>query len=156
MRDELITTVESNPGIHFRALQRLLDCSTSTVDHHVRNTLEVNDVLIHNYRRVFHEAVDNNLYPALAALNHEAHKDILAFVAQAEPVTRSEISDEVDLASSTVTYHVTTLVDDDLLAVTQHGRTKYYQVTNASRTAVKLYGKSLLEHATKGFIDLWD
>lgn len=156
MKDLILNTIESTPGIHFRALERRLDCSTSTIDHHARHTDSITDTTINGYRRFFHATVRTDFYLPLAALNHDIHKEVIRVVLRLSSPIQKDLANAIELAPATATYHVKQLTEGQVLAVTNQRRQKYYRVTEVTAEAIDNHGKSLLDEATQRFIGLWE
>jgi DNA-binding transcriptional ArsR family regulator len=131
-RRALYEHVRESPGSYLSELSTRLDVSVSTVRYHAR-VLENHRVVVAAERGGKHR-----LYPVggtdptlRAALDEEATARILRGVERLGPVTVADLASELDLAASTVSYHLTRLDDDGLVTRERDGRMVYTELTPA-------------------------
>lgn len=131
-RNALYEAIRASPGSYLSELAAQLDISVSTVRYHAR-ILENNRVVA-----VAETAGKHRLYPVggtdpvlLAALDEESTARIIHAVDQLGPVTVSDLATDLDLADSTVSYHLTRLADDGLVTRERAGRVVYTELTPA-------------------------
>jgi predicted transcriptional regulator len=117
-RDRLATHVRSHPGVHFSDLVRELDLAPGQVQYHVRK-LGASD------RVVAEEVGDRtHYYPpeydpwerrALALLRRETAGDIVAALIADGTARPQAVADELDIARSTLEWHLDRLVAHDVV-----------------------------------------
>jgi len=160
-RKEIFEYVRDNPGIHFSQLKRDLDMETGLLQYHLRE-LERYDVLeseeYQGKRRVF---VARELNPEerriLATLRYETTRRILLFLLEAGSARNSDIAEEIGVTPATVSWHLSNLVDNDVVERRKEGRTTRYQVANEELTVQLLvrYQESFIDRAVDRIIDFW-
>lgn len=160
-RKELFEHVEANPGIHFSQLKRDLDMETGLLQHHLRE-LERYGVLEseehQGKRRVFvARELDTEEKAILAVLRYETTRRILLFLLEAGPARNSEIAEAVEVTPATVSWHLSHLVEKEIVEDVVKGRTTRYRVMNEELTVQLLvrYQESFVDRAVDRIIDFW-
>lgn len=111
--------VDRYPGIHFRALVRELDTSTSLLRYHLEALLEADEVRAHEvggYTRYFPPSAERGLteeeQEILEVLRQDRPLEItLAILDLGSPVRHKDLVEVTGLAKGTVTYHLDKLRD---------------------------------------------
>jgi predicted transcriptional regulator len=117
-RTRIRSTIESNPGIHFRGLVRELDLATGQVQYHLRRLRKTAVVDEHEYNGQTHYFAgeygewERN---AIALLRRETPSAIVVTMYASDPVRPPELADRLDLPRSTLEHHLGTLEDADLI-----------------------------------------
>ena len=160
-RKEIFEHVQSNPGVHFSQLKRDLNMETGLLQHHL-GTLEEYDVLVseehQGKRRVFvAQALDEDERTVLSSLRYETTRHILLFLLESGPARNREIAEEVGVSPPTVSWHVSRLTDEGVVAEVSKGRTTLYAVENEELTMGLLvrYRESFVDRAVDRVIDFW-
>lgn len=153
MRQEIRAEVERSPGIHFRQLQRNMDCSPTTINYHLEK-MDLRQRKIHGYRRIYPSNVPESMERPLAALNHEVRGPILYHVDRGR--STSELAKKLDLSVSTVSNHLKILHQDGLIEQEKKGRRKTISLNEKAVRAVREYASQLLDETSEGFIDMWE
>lgn len=156
MKSAICRAVRQQPGIHFRQLQRDVDCSVNTLNYHLRRADAITAEQIRGYRRCYPVDVDDNLYSPLAALNHDPRGKIVYAVNENRGITGTELGEIVDIAASTLSSHLRVLEGADIILVDKNGRKKQFHTEPAVSQVVTEYGKKLLDQAADNFIGLWE
>ena len=118
-RERIADHVAANPGVHFNGLVRALDLATGQVQYHVRRLRREDRVVAEDccgrthYYPAGYDAWDRR---ALALLRRETSADVVALLVARGRATPSEVAADLDLAASTVAYHVDRLADHDVVA----------------------------------------
>lgn len=155
MRSAIHSAVKNRPGVHFRQLQRNIDCSVSTLNYHLSRSDSVKDVKIRGYRRLFPVEVPQEHYSALAALNHKSRGEMVQAIDASPGITSIEVAETVGLAGSTVSAHLKVLVGAELVDCTRAGRKKHYRSTETVSRVVADYAAKILDRSTDNFIGMW-
>ncbi|WP_408959511.1 winged helix-turn-helix transcriptional regulator [Natrinema sp. 74] len=117
-RQEIRTHVGSNAGIHFNELVRESDFAPGQVQYHVRRLLE-NDRLVREefYGRTHYypPAYDEWERAALALFRRETAREIVVYLLEHESAAPADIADTLEIARSTLEYHVDRLVDHEIV-----------------------------------------
>lgn len=110
--------VESHPGVHFTALVRELDLAHGQVQYHLRRLCSDEVVAREEWYGQTH------YYPpscgswergALALARRETARDVLVALLDDGPHRPAEVADRLDIARSTLAWHLDRLVDRDLV-----------------------------------------
>lgn len=117
-RDSIREHIETHPGVHFSELTRALDLATGQVQYHVRR-LEREDRVVaesvsgrtHYYPRGYERA--DRL--AIAVLRREVARDVVFFLLEDGPSRPERVATELEIARSTLAYHLDGLTDAGLV-----------------------------------------
>jgi predicted transcriptional regulator len=136
-RDQVARCVRSDPGIHFNELVRTLDLAPGQVQYHTRKLVR-RETLIEAplYGKTHYYPPDYDAWErrSLALLRRETAADIVACLMEDGPMRPVEISDRVDIARSTLSWHTDRLVAADIVEK-QHSGTLLLALVRPERTA---------------------
>lgn len=122
VRAEVYHVIRHTPGVYVQELADRTGFARSTVRYHLRVLTREHLVTrekVHGRVRYFPIGTDETKLSA--ALSNEATSTILFAVGELEPVTVSDVAEEIDRAPSTVSYHLSRLADDNLVDRTRDG-----------------------------------
>ncbi|MFB6151154.1 MAG: winged helix-turn-helix transcriptional regulator [Haloarculaceae archaeon] len=114
VRGRLHDYVVANPGVHFSELRRELDIATGQAQHHLRKLTGDGEVVAEDVRgrtHYFEPGFDPWQRRAVALARRETTRALLIHLLDDGPLTAAEITDRLDVARSTVSWHVSSLVD---------------------------------------------
>lgn len=109
--------VGANPGVHFNELASDIDIATGQAQYHLRRLLGVDEIDAEDVRgrtHYFPKGYDGVERRAIALLRRETIREIVAHALAEEEPYAAELTDALGVARSTVTWHVSTLVDAGL------------------------------------------
>lgn len=113
-RSRVRDCIYRNPGIHFNAISRTLDIATGQTQYHLRKLSREEKVLktgvcgrTHYYPPTFSEWEQG----AIALLRRETTREIVLLLLRQQELPPGEVAERLDLARSTVEWHVTRLVE---------------------------------------------
>ncbi|AOV94521.1 hypothetical protein AQV86_01180 [Nanohaloarchaea archaeon SG9] len=152
MRQQILETVEQNPGIHFRQVQRELGCSSTTLNHHI-SSLNVKERNFRGYRRFYLQDISEKMERPLAALNHNV-RGIMLYQMQGG-ISQKELVENFDLSKSTVSSHVKVMREDGVIKEEREGRSKKLFPSESAWKALNGYASQILGGASEGFIEMW-
>jgi predicted transcriptional regulator len=142
-RDRIREFVDDNPGIHFNEIKRTLDLGTGQVQYHLRKLEGDNDIVSESlYGRTHYYTPDYGEWErgALAVLRRETARDILVYLISNGPSAPKQIASELDIARSTLEWHLGHLVAQDLVTKERNGMNRVTLVlANPTRTAKLLH-----------------
>ena len=121
LRSRIQECVYHNPGIHFNELGRTLDIATGQTQHHLRRLQQTD--------RVKREAVcgRTHYFPptysawergAIALLRRETTREIVGYLLRNEREHPGDLADQLEIARSTVEWHLSNLIEYDLVEKT--------------------------------------
>lgn len=153
MRQEILHTVQQSPGIHFREVQRQIDCTSTTLNYHL-DVLDLKERDIHGYRRFYPRDVPEELERPLAALNHDV-RGLILYQMQGG-ITQKGLVENMDISKSTVSSHLKVMREDGLVNEEKKGRSKKLFPSKKSWKALNQYAGTVLNEASEGFIEMWE
>ena len=117
-RDRLRRHVEAHPGLHFNALVRRLDLAPGQVQYHLRRLAgegRVVDDDLYGQTHYFPPGFDPVERRTLALARRETARDVLFYLLEREEAPAATVADDLDIARSTLSYHLDRLTDADLV-----------------------------------------
>jgi len=129
--------VQATPGVHFNQLKRDLDLATGQVQYHLNRLVDDETLAVERVcgrAHYFDPAFDAWERRTLAFLRRETAREIIVRVHAAETMRPSTLTEELDLARSTVAWHVSNLTEADVL-VKSTGRPTTVRLAHPERTA---------------------
>lgn len=130
VREQLYELVKEDPGIHAHALSEAADVGWGTTVYHLRR-LEKNDFVKSEkkgrYRRFFPAAgYMEQEREVLSVLQNETTKDVAELVLEQPGLNQSAVCDELDISPSLANWHLSELIDAELVERERRGRTVHY------------------------------
>ena len=117
-REQIKTHVTERPGVHFNEIGRALDIATGQTQYHLRRL--IHDGVIDSRSLVGR----THYYPAgfepweqraLALLRRETAREILLTLLETGTQSAPALTDEIGIARSTLSWHLSNLADADLI-----------------------------------------
>ncbi|AEN06319.1 MarR family transcriptional regulator [Halolamina sp.] len=129
-RERLLAHVETHPGVHVNALGRELDLATGQVQYHLKRLRDGGAVVAdQQYGRThyFPPGYTDRERRTLALARRETVRELLLLLIECEESTAGDLTDELGIARSTLSYHADRLVEAELLEQRRgdHGRVRY-------------------------------
>lgn len=116
-RARIAETVRTRPGIHFNGLVRSLDLATGQVQYHLKHLHADDEVVkteLYGRTHYFPDSYTDRERRTLALLRRETTRDVVAALFESGPVRPNELADNLDLARSTLEWHLGHLVEQDV------------------------------------------
>ena len=160
-RERIALLVALSPGIHLRALQRLLRTSFSSTRHHVDAMTKNRQIL-----RVEQEGF-SRLYPPgmstadmllSSALHNATDQKIVASLLSHGALSNKQLSRLTRLAKSTISEHLDKLVESGVVITHQIKSSAAYSLKDPAKVNLLLNSQrwNILGKASDRFIELWD
>lgn len=154
--------IESHPGVYFNELTRNLDIATGQAQYHLHRLLDSDAVVSEEVRgrtHYFPAGYDPWEQRTIALLRRETAREIIVCALESNPPSASELTEKLDVARSTVSWHVSTLVEAGVAekVYDQQGRS-HVQLTRpeATRQLLDEVTPSLPERLVDRFTRLVD
>lgn len=152
--------IRSNPGSHMREIQRRLDMTLGNLEYHLRylERHEMVSVREGGYKRYYVKHGVGAEDQELLALLRQTIPRRIAIVLLLNPgSSHQDIHEQFDVAASTLSYHLSKLVDGGVVEKERKGRYNVYSVQDPDEIAQALitYQDSFLDDAVDGFVDAW-
>jgi predicted transcriptional regulator len=109
--------IDDNPGIHFNAVSRKLDIATGQTQYHLRKLVRAEKVTkegLYGRTHYFPPTFSEWERGVIALLRRETSREIVLLLLGAAPLPPAEIADRLDLARSTVEWHLSRLVENEI------------------------------------------
>ncbi len=159
-RKEIYNVVEEYPGLHMREIQRRADMSMNLVRYHLSQLKKydiVEEVEEDEYKRYYpkgkEKTVDLEDKRYLALLREEIPLSIVLYLLnKGEPASHGEMKEELDLAGSTLSYHLKKMREKDLL----EKRKRKYRLKHPEEISNLLVTYEPPKDIIDEFIDLWE
>lgn len=161
-RRAIYQQIADTPGVHFRALLDDLDYAQGTLQYHLRwladeGFVEVSDdgKYTRYYPATEFDEADRSV---MNALRREYSRRILAHLLTDGPLSTTELSDRLDKAQSTVSWHLSKLTDADLVTKERDGRSVVYDVDDPDRVRYlyTIHRQSFTDRVVDRLLGLWD
>ncbi|MFO8110128.1 MAG: winged helix-turn-helix transcriptional regulator [Thermoplasmata archaeon] len=156
-RKKIYEAIKDNPGTHLRKLDRILDMPLGTIRYHLR-VLDKRSLIVSKkegkYKRFYVRGeIDTTDKNRLAVLRKEFPRTIILYLLEFPGSTHKEISEVMDVAPSTLSYHLKKLVDEDMITASQ----RKYRVKNEKEVADLLiqYRRTFLDSLVDRFVRMW-
>ncbi|WP_434531643.1 winged helix-turn-helix transcriptional regulator (plasmid) [Haloarcula sp. NS06] len=161
-RRAIYQRVADTPGVHFRALLDDLEYAQGTLQYHLRwladeGLIDVSDD--GKYTRYYPAAeFDEGDQAVMNALRREYSRRILAHLLADGPLSTTELSDRLDKAQSTISWHLSKLSEADLVTKERDGRSVVYEVTDPDQVKYlyTIHQRSFTDKVVDRILGLWD
>jgi predicted transcriptional regulator len=117
-RDRIHEYIDTHPGEHFNAVTRALDLAPGQVQYHVERLRRQGRVVEEPlYGRTHYYTPEYDAWErrAIAVLRRETARDILFYLLEHDPASPGTVADALDIARSTLEWHLDHLVEQDLV-----------------------------------------
>ncbi|ACV46485.1 MULTISPECIES: winged helix-turn-helix transcriptional regulator [Halomicrobium] len=114
VREQVRESVSANPGIHFNELTRRLDIATGQAQYHLRKLVRAGDINTEEIRgrtHYFDREHDPWERRTIALVRRETTRSIVGHLLEDGPLASVELVDRLDVARSTVSWHVESLIE---------------------------------------------
>ncbi len=140
LRDRVVAEIADQPGIHLRELKRTVDCAMGALQYHLRN-LEA-ECLIESHKSgntkhffLSDFSSDAKVLHLTSVLRNPTARAILREILEIGRITQAELSRNLELDKSLVSYYTSNLLNDGILGyVRVFGREKPLVLTDWART----------------------
>ena len=124
-RTRVMRHVEANPGVHFNAISRELDIATGQTQYHVRKLLREGGVIseqVCGRTHYFADGYSETERAAIALLRRETTREVVFELLRQDGMSPDDLADRVGVVRSTVEWHLSNLLDNDLAEKRYNGR----------------------------------
>lgn len=156
-RKKIYEEIRDSPGLHLREIDRKLDIPLGTIRYHLR-VLEKRGLVIAReegkYKRYYVKGeVDKSDKKIMAFLRKEIPRTIILFLMEYPGSTHKEINEALEVAPSTLSYHLKKLKNKDIV-ITEG---KEYHVKDEEKIADLLiqYQQTFLDSLVDRFVRIW-
>jgi predicted transcriptional regulator len=148
--------VRETPGVHFNQVERDLDIATGQAQYHLRRLVKDDELVVERIAgraHYFDPSFDPWERRALAFLRRETARGIVLRLHADGPLRPETLASELDLARSTVSWHVSNLADAEIVTKSDD-RPMTLTLTHPDRTAnlLEMVSPSLPDRLVDRFI----
>jgi len=118
-RKRIARHIYTHPGVHFSGLVRRLDLAPGQVQYHLKRLCSAESIVDEQlYGQTHYYPLDCNEWErgALSLLRRETAGDVVAVLAEHGTARPQWVADELDIARSTLEWHLDHLVEQDVVA----------------------------------------
>jgi len=161
-RRRIYDCIVSSPGLHFREIQRRLSLATGSLDYHI-HFLEKNGMIrkektgkfvrYYAYTKTWEQEEKD----VLALLRQSKIRHILVFLIEKKRANAQQISINVGISPSTLSWYLKQLTEKGIITQTKRGRFRFYRVVDSAKIVkyLILHKSSFLDSIVDRFIDAW-
>ena len=158
--------VAQSPGLHLSKIAEMLDMSIPLMDYHLVNMQQEGEISVikdsKGYYKRYYIAdsriqIDEN--QILLVLRKKTPLKIVFLILKHPNIQHKDIMKQLNMPSSSLSYHLTKLEENRIIDVHSHGREKGYTLRNRDEIIriLKKYELHIeLNLAVDGFKDMWD
>jgi DNA-binding transcriptional ArsR family regulator len=143
LRAQIVSLVESEPGLHFQELARRLETGRGTLEHHLRKLVDANLVVPQSSRGFtcyFPKGkVDRHLMAAAPVLKSTGARQVLQAINSGPNRAAQDIAETTGFTPSTVNYHLKRLVGAGLVLSQRVGRFTLLAPTTLGQQALSTW-----------------
>jgi len=161
IRKKTYSTIENFPGIHFRELQRKVNAGTGNIEYHLNYLEKVNLIKIEKTKankRFYPLGLNDYERKILGILRQKNFRKITLKLLNDKFVTHKVVVDYLQISPSSATWYLNQLIERNILAVSEKGRGKYYQLKNKHEIIkiITTYKESFLDKLVDKFVEAWE
>lgn len=155
-RTQIRRHVRDTPGVHFNQVGRDLDIATGQVQYHLRRLVRNDELAVERIggrTHYFEPSFDPWERRALAFLRRETLREILVRVHADGPKRPKTLASDLDLARSTISWHVSTLAENGIIEKSDN-RPMTLTLNRPDRTAelIEIVSPSLPDRLVDRFV----
>jgi predicted transcriptional regulator len=161
-RRTIYQRIADTPGVHFRALLDELEYAQGTLQYQLRWLADeglIEDSDDGKYTRYYPATeFDEADQAVMNALRREYSRRILAHLLADGPLSTTELSDRIDKAQSTISWHLSKLAKAELVTKERDGRSVVYEASDPDRVKYlyTVYRRSFTDKVVDRILGLWD
>ncbi|OVE85521.1 winged helix-turn-helix transcriptional regulator [Natronolimnobius baerhuensis] len=117
-RGQIRTHVQSNAGIHFNELVRESEFAPGQIQYHVRRLIDSGDLVrgeFYGRTHYYPPTYDEWERAALALFRRETTRELVVYLIEHEPAEPAAVAAALDIARSTLEYHLERLVERNIV-----------------------------------------
>jgi predicted transcriptional regulator len=117
VRQRVFDHVDAHPGVHYKGLVRELDIAAGQAQYHLRRLRDARRLDAEKIRgrtHYFTDGYDDWERRTIALLRRETARHVIVYALESDGVSAMELAEELDLARSTVSWHLSALVEADV------------------------------------------
>ncbi len=161
-RRKIYEVVTKFAGSHFREVERKCNLPTGTVKYHLSYLTKhglIKEEKDESNVRYFPKEFAFQNKKLLGLLRQKKVRDIILFILTHTDCNHEQIVKMIRVSPSTVSWHLTKLVENNIIAATKKGRKTFYTIIIDKEEIIKLlitYRESFLDSLVDRVIEMWE
>ncbi len=131
IRRKIFRFLEANPGLHLRELQRRLEVPLTTLDYHLEYMARRKVIYKEKdgrFNRFYTKIFDDEDKELISVLRQRRPREIVLIILGKDGVKFQELKDILGLPSSTLSYYLKRLMDNEIITRDQIGSETEYRI----------------------------
>jgi predicted transcriptional regulator len=159
-RSKIYATIQKNPGVHIRQLQRILGMPLASLQYHL-NYMARRSVVIEekseHYTRYYYKPLEAEDKKVLSVLRQKRMREIVMLILVNKKAKYRFIVETLKLSPSTVSFYLKYLLNDCIVERTKIGYENIYTLKDEERIAKILitYQSSFLDKIVDKWANTW-
>jgi predicted transcriptional regulator len=159
-RQKIYANIKKNPGLHIRELQRVLDIPLASLQYHLNYMARRNIIVeekAEHYTRYYCSPLDPEDKKILSILRQKRIREIILTILVEKKAKYRFIVDKFKMPTSTVSFYLKTLMDNNIIERTKVGYENVYTIKDEDKIAKILvaYQLSLLDILVDKWAATW-
>lgn len=142
LQQELLVSIEENPGIRYRELMRLIKFPNGVLSYHLNKLEKMNLLNVERKSRItrfFPRNISNDIMDILGNLRSQASYEIIKLLYEKGPISQQEIIKYTRKAASTISWQMKKLLDDNIICI----KSKDFNYDENKEFGSKIQGKKV-------------
>lgn len=135
VKERILKFVNDNPSTHLQKIKTSLGCSMGTTQYHLHRLEKEGKIFSkrNGFYKNYYTVGETQDLELMSILNLESPRKIILYLLQNEPCTHKQIADGVGLSSSTVSWHMKSLVTAEIVSLQYDGKFSVYSLKNKEK-----------------------
>ena len=120
LQQELLVSIEENPGIRYRELMRLIKFPNGVLSYHIDKLEKMDLVNVERKSRItrfFPRNISNDIMGILGNLRSQTSYEIIKLLYEKGPISQQEIIKYTRKAASTISWQMKKLLDENIICI---------------------------------------
>lgn len=162
IRQTIYSLISLSPGLHFREIQRRTKIATGQLTYHLDYLQKAGLIKMENdgeYLRYYaHIQITDGERRVLELARQRSIRHILLYLLENDNCNHDYLVRNLDIAPSTISWHLKKLIDADVVNKKVEGRKSFYSLNNPGLIKKVLieYKESFLDILVDRFIEMWE
>lgn len=142
LQQELLVSIEENPGIRYRELMRLIKFPNGVLSYHLDKLEKMNLLNVERKSRItrfFPRNISNDIMDILGNLRSQTSYEIIKLLYEKGPISQQEIIKYTKKAASTISWQMKKLLDDNIICI----KNKDFNYDENKEFGSKIQGKKI-------------
>jgi predicted transcriptional regulator len=159
-RRKIYSTLKKTPGMHIRELERILGIPLASLQHHL-NYMTQRGIIVEeksaHYTRYYSSPLEAEDKKVLSVLRQKRLREIVMIILLNKKAKYSLIVESTNLPTSTASFYLRHLLDNNIIERTKIGYQNIYTLKNEKKIEkiLIIYRSSIIDKAVDKWTDTW-